>query len=592
MADELNFQIPREGFDSYLYGIIPDDQAVLAGAFSVAMQQVRNIQKVDIEQFAQVAYNIENMAGLPFVAGSEVPTDLQLATFAKSQTGLGGGVYGTFTMSNFFGCMSGLPYPLKQIYDLIKKLETDNLKTIYQNLYLAVTWNPAGTMSVSYTDDGLGNYTFTGVSYSPGGGYCRENLPVPTVTIAGATGNFIVGTDPNDLATYGKIIGNTFTASGTTTSPTFSVAIPEPPTIHGSSGWSPGMNTAILYYVTQANNAIQAITTSSATNFNDSRLLDTYWNITGTALKQEQRARYNFIPPVPIPYDRWMNISPTALYIFVDSIPDIAKKTFPHQAAQTLEHISNLKSVGGESVVGMMRQERNQARLAEIGIELDNNIPSDLTLEQQKMLIANGTLPGAVDGIPSPTGKDYTLPAWPATEVPVDGSPCDDDVIVEIISPEPVAIYDANCDQAELILESTEGSILPILENEVLGPFGNGLGPPILINGQLPPGLPVPSSFCGPLPPELAFELEVIPTLDNNNQIPNIIVNVKVPTSMEPCEDPNANIDDGINLSPPVSIIPPNLDTKLTGTTMLPSTYNADDAINKVIECNCDCWVN
>ena len=54
MADELNFQIPQQGFDSYLYGIIPDDQAVLAGAFSVSMQQVRNIDKIDIEQFAQV----------------------------------------------------------------------------------------------------------------------------------------------------------------------------------------------------------------------------------------------------------------------------------------------------------------------------------------------------------------------------------------------------------------------------------------------------------------------------------------------------------------------------------------------------------
>jgi len=95
-----------------------------------------------------------------------------------------------------------------------------------------VTWNPAGTLNTgtgnyeifpTYTDDGLGNYTFTGVSCSSGGGYCREGAPVPSVSIAGATGNFIVGTDPNDLVTYGRIIGNTFTASGTTSSPTFTV---------------------------------------------------------------------------------------------------------------------------------------------------------------------------------------------------------------------------------------------------------------------------------------------------------------------------------------------------------------------------------
>ncbi|NDB83229.1 MAG: hypothetical protein EB127_10955 [Alphaproteobacteria bacterium] len=143
MADELNFQVPREGYDSYLYGIIPDDQAVLAGAFSTSMQQVRNLDKVSLPDFAKVAFSIESTLGLPLTAGTDIPTDTPLTTAAKIKTALGSGIYGTYTTSNFFGAMSGLPYPWVNLYDKIKELETSTLRTIYQNLYLAVKWEQA-----------------------------------------------------------------------------------------------------------------------------------------------------------------------------------------------------------------------------------------------------------------------------------------------------------------------------------------------------------------------------------------------------------------------------------------------------------------
>lgn len=583
MADPLNFQIPREGYDSYLYGIIPDDQAVLAGAFSVTMQQVRNVQKGDIQKFAQVAYNIENMSGLPFTAGTDVPTDLQSATFAKSQTALGSGVYGTYVMSNFFGCMSGLPYPLKQIYDSIKQLQTQTLASIYQNLYLLVAWEQA--TATSYVDGG-GNVIVEVTN--GGGGYSSA----PTVTVNGNSATGIIGTDPEDLSTFGKLLSIQY--SGSTAGV---VSITEP------SGTNPitdnaQYNADIKSYCEDADDEILAIRTSSAENFEAANLLDVYWNITGTALKQEQRARYDFFAPVPIPYDRWLNVSPTSLYVFVDSIPDLAQKTLPHQAAQTLEHISNLKSIGGESVVGMMRQERNQARLAEIGIELDNNIPSGLSPEQEKMLLTNGTLPGAVDGIPSPAGIDYTLPAWPALELPTGGSPCNDDVTTEVVTPDPVAIYDVNTQTLREIQGTTEGTILPILNNTVLGPFSNGTGPPVLIEGELPPGLGIPRAFCGPdsifipLPDDgLLFPGDTPPTIDTNGEIPNIIVNSVVPVGDTPPLDPPDDNPLGINMQPPTDVLPPNLNTAYTGTTLLPSTYDVPNAIDKVIECNCDCWI-
>lgn len=576
MADELNFQIPQTGFDSYLYGIIPDDQAVLAGAFSVAMQQVRNIDKVDIEKFAQVAYNLENMAGLPFANGTNIPTDLQSAVFAKSKTALGSGIYGTWTMSNFFGCMSGLPYPLQNIYDGIKQLETDNLKTIYQNLYLAVTWKPASVNVNTSYDSGTGTYTVTSVVLNDGGGgYGREGQS-PIITLSnGASGIMIIGTDPNNLDStslnaYGKVISLPSSLIGTTSSLPITVTTIDPPTIYGTPGWSPGMNDAISYYVDQANNEIQSIKTRSAQNLEASRVLDVCWNITGTALKQEQRARNNFAPPVPVPYDRWYTIAPIAYYVFTDSLPDLATKTEPHMAVQTLEHISNLKNVGGQSVVGLMRESRNQDRLAEIGIELDNNISDKIDIQVQRILMTNGTVPGAVDGIGP---GNYTIPSNTGYLCVTGGSPCDLDVTVEVCVPEPVAFFDPNTQELQAITGTGIGNLSPIIENTSLGPFGNGTGPVVLVNGEPPPGLPPPESACGEPTPE---DLILVKSAD----LPVIIVNPLIPIGETP------------PLGDDISGLPPTLNTAYTATTLIPSTYDVNDAIDKVIECNCDCWVN
>jgi hypothetical protein len=56
-------------------------------------------------------------------------------------------------------------------------------------------------------------------------------------------------------------------------------------------------------------------------------------------------------------------------------------------------------------MVAMMRQDRNQARLSAIGIELDNNIPDKLSNEQQKVLIVNGSLPSGTANPNIPAGS-------------------------------------------------------------------------------------------------------------------------------------------------------------------------------------------
>jgi hypothetical protein len=61
-------------------------------------------------------------------------------------------------------------------------------------------------------------------------------------------------------------------------------------------------------------------------------------------------------------------------------------------AAQTVEAIANPCSTTGQSIIGLLRENRNQARLSLAGIPMNNNIPDSLSNSASSELIANGTL--------------------------------------------------------------------------------------------------------------------------------------------------------------------------------------------------------
>jgi len=268
-----NVQVIPQGFGSYLQDLIPADIAVAAGAFSMSMQQIKNITNVPIEKFAQVAANLETTQGLNLVNGTTVPTDTINAQTALTSIALGSGASNTYTYSDFFGSMSGLPYPWELMQTLILSIQTPTLATIYANLYTA------------------------------------------------------------------------------------------------TQGASVGLDAAVQAQINLANTEIATIQNVSPLQATQ---LNSLYTQTATQLNIEQRARYNGISTV-------VYKTPT-VYSFVDSIPNYALDTQPNMAAQTLEAISNLTNVTGQSIVGMMRENRNQTRLNLVGIPLDNNIPDNVPL--------------------------------------------------------------------------------------------------------------------------------------------------------------------------------------------------------------------
>ena len=553
-SETIEIQSPLKGFGSYLQDILPSDIAQGAGAFASSMLQIKNIKNVPIEKFAQVVTNIETTSGLT-INGTNVPTDTTLAGQGLPLIAKGSGPFGTYTMSDFYGCMSGLPYIGLDIDGLIKKLETPTLYAIYENLYLAVKWEQPGTLTATYSDGGVGSYTLPNVTLpaNRGGGYGREGTSAPLVTVAGGTATLSIGTDPTDLSTFGKITAVSWSAVGTTGSPTTSISIPEPTTIYGSSGWSPGMNDAIQYYIDAANAEILNI---GLTKNSTAALMNTNWSFSGRKLSIEQEA-ISIGSQVSVPADATKDepITNLAQYpitqiSFTDLIPVYGLQTQPHMQAQTLEAISNLSTIGGQSIVGLMREARNQNRLTELGISLDNTINDTLTPTQNKQLIANGTLDGTGPAVLGQVLASFDAEGNVTSTVDV--------------YPTPYGTYDTDNQNYYVTNTTYAGTQLgTVVDTGASVVVTSGPGNNVSGTG-LGTGSGIGSGTGSGINPTVGISLSASTPI------------IGFPGSFAGSQYGN--------------LIPANLNAFYTSNTLLPSTYTINEAIDNVIRCNCDCW--
>jgi hypothetical protein len=406
----VNYQILPEGFGSYLQGILPDDVAVAAGAFSATMQQIKNVRKLDIEKFAQVVASLETTAGLNLVNGTNIPVDSHETLTGLTLVALGSGPFGTYTYSDFFGCMSGLTYDWVGLQTAITNMPTGNLATIYSNLY---------------------------------------------------------------AATQGPALG---------------------------------LDAAVQAQIDLANAEIAILITTHPGQAGE---LNDLWNTTADQLNVEQRARNTGLSPIPSPRTGDLFPYPTMIYSFTDNVPVYAKLTDSNMAAQTLEAISNLELIAGQSIVAAMRSERNQARLLQVGIPLDDNIPD------------------VVPSDPAVIASDPGAPSYPFNVVPVD-------------TPE----------------------FFP--ESSVAGVLGIGT----------PGGLPAPSPNIGIGTPGIS----------------QVSINLEFFQYGSPLGG-GPIVPGSLAGSPYTKLIPPALNPIYTSNVLLPASISVPDAIEQVILCNCDCWI-
>jgi hypothetical protein len=574
-SEGTNYTKLAAGFGSYLYNVLPAEDAVAAGAFSYSMMQIRNIKYCDIETFAQVVRANETISGLNLVNGTDKPTDQSLANQSTTLCSLGSGVYGTYTMSDLFGCMSGLPYPWQLIYQRIKQIETTKLRNIYRENFLAITWEGAeitvipetrevpipDTDPVEFqTEYRVGSFVVS----SPGGGYGRGTAPDPIITTSnGGAGTSIVGINDatagsNGTGTFGRITSVTVTNQGSWQPTPPTATIESPPTANlavqangsvatggvntasGTNPWPEPMNTIIQAYIDQANTEIVSIRNSKP---GISKLLNSYWDVCGEQLAREQRTRYIAFSPVAIiptesstviRKDYFSNPYPFSQYTFTDSVPQLAQDTKPHMAVQTLEAISDMATIGGQSLVALMRESRNKNRMLEAGINQDNAIPDSLVSTDIKEITANGVM------LDPDSQLGYSLPAWPNN-----------------IKPRGYIDVDANKNTRFANTESfSPGDIITVTENTQS----------VVVNTLVPVG-PISFDPTG----QLSFDPTGPTAFDGESILYPYIISAPIDTN---------------------PAIPVNLDARYTSSTLLPSSLSVQDAIDQVIECNCDCWID
>ncbi len=528
------------GFGSHLLNILPKAQAVAAGAFVFSLRQVKNIDKVSIKDFARACRSLETTRGLNLVNGTSKPTSDIAIQAVQNRQALGSGPYGTYTFSDFFGSMSGLPYAWEKIYDYIFSLQTTTLSDIYTQLYLAVTWEQANA-TVESVESPAGVWTVTGITIdNPGGGYGRENA-TPTASVNGVPVTIQYGTNPTDIGsdgagTFGRILSISLPSGTFGSLPVVTISPPPGPS------W-PSANTTVQDYVQQVNDEIANIAQEKS---DKAAVLNTYWNTLGSQLAIEQRARYIGLTPVSIPKDIFGNRYPSTINVFVDSLSSLAQDTLPHMAVQTIEAISDLSTLGGQSIVAVMRQERNQSRLTSVGAGLDNNIPSTLSEMDTKTLLTNNTIAAGINGSitspliqriinnPSIYGNvlngvvGFTNPSWPRNEI--NG---------QVLFPVPRGKYipsDTNIiGQYQTAITTQSGDITAILNGEVT---------------------PVVSNI---VPAQLADE------------------QINFDTISLPYE-----LETGLTVT---------MDNRYTSGITLPAAYDTREALDKITDCNCDCWV-
>lgn len=134
-ATNPQVEMKQPGVGAYLNNILPAPIAQACGAFRQSMMQVKNIYRLNYNDFCEAVANLETLKDVPLVREA-TPVNQAAANTIISQFGGGSGPNGTFNMCDFFGTMSGTENNAlyKQIYTLMLQMTTPELIQAYQAL--------------------------------------------------------------------------------------------------------------------------------------------------------------------------------------------------------------------------------------------------------------------------------------------------------------------------------------------------------------------------------------------------------------------------------------------------------------------------
>ena len=192
-------------------------------------------------------------------------------------------------------------------------------------------------------------------------------------------------------------------------------------------------NTVLTTQIALANTEIDSIYNTQPSVVAELNIL---WNNLGTRLTKEINARALALANTLVSDNN-------TIYSFVDSINTYALETGPCESASVLESISDLTTIGGQSLIATMRETRNASRLGLIGGELDNDISDQLPLESSNGLgiqrvTGESQAPGSFAGSPETNLIPQNLDIFNISST----------ILPSVFTPDQAAtnVIDCNCD--------------------------------------------------------------------------------------------------------------------------------------------------
>ena len=321
----VNSYLPTASGCDELGKIIPPAQATANKAIQVAFQQINNIPTTTLSRLANaVLGNIDNpwIVTQPYLAntvvgyGSPVPTYYRATTDVPAGVDINNTAYWTPTTLGGLSTMANLP--------LIEAQTTpvDSSVTNYVTTTMATGTGPDGTITT---------YDVLGLALD-------SNDFAAQLDTATAAINSLQGA--GSLATLNTAYVNILSAIN---------------------------DAGVLTQIANANNAITALSANPSVT-----TLNTAWTYMANLMNLSAK----YTTEAGVDYFLLQPSDKNSVYAFVQNLSYYGLLTANGDAAEFLENIADTTTLGGQAIVGAMREGRNHARLSTAGLYNTNQIPS------------------------------------------------------------------------------------------------------------------------------------------------------------------------------------------------------------------------
>ena len=321
----VNSYLPTSSGCDELGKIIPPAQATANKAIQVAFQQINNVVATTLPKLANTVLGNNNnpwMITQPYLAnavvgyGSPVPDYYRATTDVPAGIDINNTAYWTPTTLGGLNTMADLPLIQAQTAPV------DSSVTNYVSITMATGTGPNGTITT---------YDVLGLALD------SNNFAAQLATATAAI-NSLQGA--GSLATLNTAYINILSAVN---------------------------DAGVQTQITNANSAIAALSASPYVT-----TLNSAWtymaNLMNLSAKYTDQAGINYF--LLQPGDK------NSVYAFVQNLPGYGLLTANGDAAEFLENIADTTTLGGQAIVGAMREGRNNARLSAAGLYNTNQIPS------------------------------------------------------------------------------------------------------------------------------------------------------------------------------------------------------------------------